>query len=203
MPPKSVDGKAVHANAVAPYELDFALKSRDKHHNFSLSKGGVDHEAYAYQLALDMGSAPTFSFMMRKGFKMFYTWAMGSNFNPKFRLVGPWANEDEAEHIMKTELYDVVKRTGGLVCQYTLFQNLSLVFSFAVTTEANTNLMQSSLRTLLSLFSFSAFSVSLSTPRMESPTQPPVEPRRSANSFLSPGPVRMRRCTRIKIPHGF
>lgn len=135
MPPKSMNGKAVFPNAVDPYDLDWTLNSRDKNHNFSLSKGGVDHEAYAYQLAVDMGAAPTFGFIMRKGFKVFYTWAMGSNFNPKFRLVGPWKDEDEAEHIMKTELYDVVKRTGGLVCEYTPVPDTSLLFI----AEANPN----------------------------------------------------------------
>lgn len=117
MPPVPADGKAAFPNSVAPYELDWALHCRDKEHDFSFSKGGVDHEAYAYQLALDMGAAPTFRHVLGKGFKVFYTWAMGSNFNPKFRLVGPWKDEEEAEQIMKTELYDVVKKTGGLVCE--------------------------------------------------------------------------------------
>ncbi|SPO03608.1 related to flavin-containing monooxygenase [Cephalotrichum gorgonifer] len=114
MPPMAADGKPHFPNSVAPYELDWALHCRDKDHDFAFTKGGVDHEAYAYQLALDMGAAPTFSFMLTKGFKVFFTWAMGSNFNPKFRLVGPWKNEGEAEEIMRTELYGVVKRTGGL-----------------------------------------------------------------------------------------
>lgn len=118
MPPTAANGKSVYPNSIDPYELDWALHSRDKDHDFSMSKGGVNHEAYAYQLALDMGAAPTISHVFKKGFRVFYTWAMGSNFNTKFRLVGPWREEREAERIMKTELYPVVKRTGGLVCKY-------------------------------------------------------------------------------------
>ena len=119
MPPVPIEGKSeqLSPNSVAPYELDWALHRRDKEHMFAFNKGGVDHEAYAYQLALDMGSAPTFSHVLGKGFKVFYTWAMGSNFNPKFRLVGPWKDPEEATHIMKMELFGVVKKTGGLFCE--------------------------------------------------------------------------------------
>lgn len=119
MPPIVPEGgKSTHANSVDPYELDYALHRRDKNHSFYGHKGGVEHEAYAYQLALDMGSAPTFRHVLGKGFKVFYTWAMGSNFNPKFRLVGPWKDSEEAEHIMKTELYGIVKKTGGWFCEW-------------------------------------------------------------------------------------
>ena len=120
MPPHPTDDWTPHANSLPPYELDWALHCRDGEHDFSFTKGGVDHEAYAYQLALDLGAAPTFRHVLGKGFKVFYTWAMGSNFNTKFRLVGPWKEEEEAESIMRTELYDVVKKTGGLVCEYPL-----------------------------------------------------------------------------------
>ena len=40
---------------------------------------------------------------------------MGSNFNPKFRFVGPWKRREASVKIMAGELYDVVKRTGGVV----------------------------------------------------------------------------------------
>jgi hypothetical protein len=43
---------------------------------------------------------------------------MGSNFNVKFRMIGPWKLEKEAESIMRNELYNVVKRSGGWVCKY-------------------------------------------------------------------------------------
>jgi dimethylaniline monooxygenase (N-oxide forming) len=103
-------------NAVPGYEMSFNLHPREGYDLFT-SKGGVDHESYAYQLALDMGAAPTFSFVRKKGFKVLYAWAMGANFNPKFRLVGPWKVEEEAEEIMRVELYGVVKRSGGVVCK--------------------------------------------------------------------------------------
>ena len=101
-------------NAVKQYELDWKLHPRGGYDMFA-TKRGVDHESYAYQLALDMGSAPTISFVASTGWKILFTWAMGSNFNPKFRLVGPWKWEEGAKHIMSTELFDVVKRSGGYV----------------------------------------------------------------------------------------
>ena len=101
-------------NALESYEMDWKLHARVGYDLFA-EKRGVDHESYAYQLALDMGSAPTISFVSSKGWKVLYTWAMGSNFNPKFRLVGPWQWEDGAAEIMATELFDVVKRSGGYV----------------------------------------------------------------------------------------
>ncbi|KAF5670779.1 flavin-containing protein [Fusarium circinatum] len=59
---------------------------------------------------------------------------MGSNFNTKFRMVGPWKWEKGAEHIMRNELYNIVKRSGGFVylATYTLvplflFGSMSLV----------------------------------------------------------------------------
>jgi dimethylaniline monooxygenase (N-oxide forming) len=73
---------------------------------------GVDHENYAYQLALDMESAPSAFYMLTRGYKMLVTWALGANFNTKFRLVGPWAFDD-AEEIMKGELWETVTRRGG------------------------------------------------------------------------------------------
>ena len=103
-------------NSVPPYDMDYALHSRAGYDLFS-TKRAVDHESYAYQLALDIGSAPTLTYMLGKGWKIFFTWAMGSNFNPKFRFVGPWKWEAGAETIMRTELFDVVKRTGGLLCE--------------------------------------------------------------------------------------
>lgn len=97
---------------VAGYEMDWKLHARAGYDLFT-QKRAVDHESYAYQLALDMGAAPTISYVMTKGWKVLFTWAMGSNFNPKFRLAGPWKSDDNAAEIIRTELYDVVKRSGG------------------------------------------------------------------------------------------
>lgn len=104
------------ADAVTSYEMDYKLHARAGVDLFA-RKRGVDHESYAYQLALDMGSAPTISYVFSRGWKVFFTWAFGSNFNTKFRLVGPWKWADGAEEIMSHELFDVVKRSGGFVCK--------------------------------------------------------------------------------------
>lgn len=114
--PVVAPGEAAYPDSVPHYEVDYALKARGGH-DFFKTKHGVEQESYAYQLALDIGAAPTLSFMMRQGFKAFFTWAMGSNLNPKFRLVGPWKWKAGALEIMRGELFDVVKQTGGVVCE--------------------------------------------------------------------------------------
>ncbi|KAF6795936.1 dimethylaniline monooxygenase [Colletotrichum sojae] len=120
--PMAAPGEAAYPDSVPHYDVDYALKARGGH-DFFKTKHGVEQESYAYQLALDIGSAPTLSFMMRQGYKAFFTWAMGSNFNPKFRLVGPWKWKAGALEIMRGELFNVVKQTGGGVffTTYTLF----------------------------------------------------------------------------------
>lgn len=93
-----------------PRDIDYKLHftpGRREYENY-----GVDHEAYAYQLALDMGSAPSFTEVLGHGFKTTFTWACGSNFNTKFRLMGPW-KWCGAPEVMRTELWDVVKKSGG------------------------------------------------------------------------------------------
>ncbi|KAM0351529.1 hypothetical protein ACHAPU_002534 [Fusarium lateritium] len=53
-------------NALEPYELDYQLHPRGSY-SFFETKRAVDHESYAYQLALDMGSAPRVFHVMKKG----------------------------------------------------------------------------------------------------------------------------------------
>lgn len=120
-------------NLLAPERVGggAALRPEDEPHYrlFSAKNAriryGVDHESYAYQLALDMGSAPSFSDVLRLGFtkgersdaksnsgswyKLPLTWALGANFNTKFRLLGPW-QWDGALEVMNTELWDTVAR---------------------------------------------------------------------------------------------
>ncbi|RDW75528.1 FAD protein [Coleophoma cylindrospora] len=89
----------------------------EEHYRLHLPKDrriqyGVDHENYAYQLAMDMESAPSASYVFCLGPKMFITWALGANFNTKFRLIGPWAFKG-AEEIMKEELWQTITRRGG------------------------------------------------------------------------------------------
>ncbi|KAJ4203784.1 hypothetical protein FSOLCH5_000194 [Fusarium solani] len=111
--PKEVP-RRISPNALPTYDLDYQIHPRGGY-SFYETKRAVDHESYAYQLALDMGAAPTATHVFKKGWKIFFTWAMGSNFNTKFRLVGPWKWERGAEEIMRNELFNVVKRSGGYV----------------------------------------------------------------------------------------
>ncbi|KAI1493255.1 hypothetical protein F5X96DRAFT_235867 [Biscogniauxia mediterranea] len=103
---------------------------------------GVDHESYAYQLALDMGSAPGFADVLRLAFfgdgdgdgkrgkwwcrwrfrfrwRIPLTWALGANFNTKFRLRGPWKWDGAAE-VMEGELWDTVARRELFFGHFTL-----------------------------------------------------------------------------------
>ncbi|TDZ14215.1 Dimethylaniline monooxygenase [N-oxide-forming] 2 [Colletotrichum orbiculare MAFF 240422] len=124
--PAAGPGQPDYPHAVPHYEVDYALKARGGHDLFK-TKHGVEQESYAYQLALDMGAAPTLSFVWHHGYRAFFTWAMGSNFNTKFRLVGPWKWETGALAIMRSELYNVVKQTGGGVF-FTTYTILPLFF---------------------------------------------------------------------------
>jgi dimethylaniline monooxygenase (N-oxide forming) len=80
---------------------------------------GVDHETYAYQLALDMDSAPgaleVFELGLAAGgnrvWRLPLTWALGANFNAKFRLRGPW-RWDGAVGVLADELWETVARRG-------------------------------------------------------------------------------------------
>jgi dimethylaniline monooxygenase (N-oxide forming) len=82
-------------------------------------KYGVDHESYAYQLACDMGSAPSFTEVICMGWKVAVTWAMSAQVNTKFRLVGPYKWEG-AKKVMETEIWDTVARRRGFFGHFTL-----------------------------------------------------------------------------------
>lgn len=117
--PKAIPRK-LDDRALLPYEVDYKLRPRAGYDLFA-TKRAVDHESYAYQLALDIGSAPCITHVARLGWKVLFTWAMGSNFNSKFRLVGPWKMEEHAVESMSNELYDVVSQSGGSLCEYCRF----------------------------------------------------------------------------------
>jgi len=80
---------------------------------------GVDHETYAYQLALDMDSAPGALEVVGLGLKaggnrvwrLPLTWALGANFNAKFRMRGPWRWEGSVD-VLADELWETVARRG-------------------------------------------------------------------------------------------
>jgi dimethylaniline monooxygenase (N-oxide forming) len=112
---------------VAPERIPRPLLPRDEpHYRLHHPKGsrihyGVDHESYAYQLALDMGSAPGILEILgrardmtvrgKQGWKLPVTWALGANYNTKFRLRGPWAIPDgDAEDMMVTEVWTTILR---------------------------------------------------------------------------------------------
>ena len=97
-----------------PIDIDYRLRSQPGRRAYE--SFGVDHDSYAYQLAMDIGAAPYFTQVLGMGFKVAFTWAFGPNFNTKFSLVGPWKWEGAGE-VMKTELWDVVKKSGGLFCK--------------------------------------------------------------------------------------
>jgi dimethylaniline monooxygenase (N-oxide forming) len=61
-----------------------------------------------------MGSAPSILEVGSFGPTVLLSWALGPNFNTKFRLVGPW-QWDGAADIMKGEQWKVVKRRKGFI----------------------------------------------------------------------------------------
>ncbi|OTA56657.1 FAD/NAD(P)-binding domain-containing protein [Hypoxylon sp. EC38] len=116
-------------NLMAP-ERTANLSDKDDHH-FRLRSGqgarinyGVDHETYAYQLALDMGAAPGFWDAVRAGWaaskyqaRLWYRipviWAAGAQLNAKFRLKGPYF-WDGAVHVLGGELWQTISRRHGM-----------------------------------------------------------------------------------------
>lgn len=126
---------------------------RLKHPTTSRIQYGVDHESYAYQLALDMESAPSFTEVVKAGwaypsqaisttwsrggaalkpvegawYKLPLVWALGANFNAKFRMRGPW-QWDGAREVLVDELWDTIERRGGFFGHVTLSGLPMLVF---------------------------------------------------------------------------
>ncbi|KAI3336822.1 FAD/NAD(P)-binding domain-containing protein [Xylariaceae sp. AK1471] len=98
---------------------------------------GVDHESYAYQLALDMGSAPSFSEVLSISlssreqadgwWKLLLVWALGANFNAKFRLSGPWKWHGAVE-VMTGELWETITRRHIVFGHFTLSILPMLIF---------------------------------------------------------------------------
>ncbi|KAG5952136.1 hypothetical protein E4U53_001502 [Claviceps sorghi] len=88
---------------LAPHRITRPLRPDDQTH-YMLRPGpgarityGVDHESYAYQLALDMDAAPGLRDILGlcswtrpvPSCRLFLVWVFGANFNVKFRLRGP------------------------------------------------------------------------------------------------------------------
>lgn len=116
-------------NLLAPNRVAHLLLPENEAHyrlipprGFSINYG-VEHEAYAYQLALDIGGSAGFWEVLRAGwtgssqgswYKLPLVWALGSNYNVKFRLRGPWQWEG-AEKVLVGELWNTIERRGGFV----------------------------------------------------------------------------------------
>jgi dimethylaniline monooxygenase (N-oxide forming) len=115
-----------------PRDIDYKLHMHPGRREYE--SYGVDHDAYAYQLALDMGSAPSFTQVAGFGFKTAFTWAMGPNFNTKFRLIGPWKWEG-ANEVMRGELWGVVKESGGWFCKFSVCCSILVSFTSYIDCE--------------------------------------------------------------------
>lgn len=125
-------------NLVQPAAIAHPLLAKDEHHyrlrslpNARITYG-VDHETYAYQLALDMDAAPSFTEILKAGFaagrpgrgtgiwyKLPIIWAAGAQFNAKFRLRGPWAWKGAVD-VLTVELWPTISRRGGFLGNFTL-----------------------------------------------------------------------------------
>ncbi|CZR49683.1 uncharacterized protein FPRO_14839 [Fusarium proliferatum ET1] len=113
-------------NLVAPCKLCDLNTGDEAHYKLHTKSSdrvtyGVDHESYAYQLALDMNSAPgivdiwritwtTQNLTMRSMCRLFIIWAFGAHFNTKFRLIGPWAWGSATEILVSDEFWHTITR---------------------------------------------------------------------------------------------
>ena len=122
------------SDALDSYELDYKLHPRSfpttraatadepgadvRTINMAETKRGVDQESYAYQLALDIGGAPTIGHVIKNyAWRSWWVWAMGPNFNPKLRMVGPFKMSDaQLREIFEEELWKITRRSGWFVC---------------------------------------------------------------------------------------
>ncbi|KAK5994501.1 Monooxygenase ptmN [Cladobotryum mycophilum] len=113
-------------NLVAPNRIQDDLRPEDEpHYRLIHPPGsrinyGVDHESYAYQLALDMDAAPGFksicALTAQKGgkdlraWRLPVLWAFGAHFNTKFRLQGPWQWNGAYDTFISDELWQTLTR---------------------------------------------------------------------------------------------
>lgn len=129
-------------NLLAPERIKHPLQTCDESH-YRLVPGaripyGVDHESYAYQLALDMGSAPglmdifqRFQWHSKQSFlRLLIIWALGANFNTKFRLQGPWKWDHAQELFVSDEFWLTITRRPILFGKCIKRISLSVLLSF-------------------------------------------------------------------------
>ena len=123
-------------NLVAPAQIPRPLLPADEpHYRLRPPPGarityGVDHETYAYQLALDIGSAPSFTEIVRAGWregpptlrpggtglwwKLPIIWGAGAQFNAKFRIRGPY-QWNRAVGVLGGDMWETISRRGGFL----------------------------------------------------------------------------------------
>lgn len=122
---------------LAPHRIPRTLVSEDEHH-YKLRPlpgaritYGVDHETYAYQLAMDMDAAPGLWDIMRffswdrkmMFYRLLILWIFGANLNTKFRLQGPWAWGGAFAAMTSDEMWETITRrpilfgkSGSVAC---------------------------------------------------------------------------------------
>ncbi|TWU73003.1 hypothetical protein ED733_004772 [Metarhizium rileyi] len=111
-------------NLLSPQSIPRPLLPEDQHHyRLRPPPGarvnyGVDHESYAYQLALDLGSAPGLFDIIRliswkkavMSWKLVLLWIFGAHINTKFRLKGPWKWNGALEVFTSDEIWQTITR---------------------------------------------------------------------------------------------
>lgn len=111
-------------NLLAPHNIPRPLVPEDEgHYKLRSMPGarityGVDHESYAYQLALDMGSAPGLWDIIQlcsckrvaQSLKLIIIWVFGAHINTKFRLRGPWRWDGAVSLLTSDEIWQTITR---------------------------------------------------------------------------------------------
>jgi dimethylaniline monooxygenase (N-oxide forming) len=64
-----------------------------------------------------MESPPSFFQILARSLKMTLVWALGANFNAKFRLEGPWAWYGTWE-VLEGEYWETIMRRGGFFGEF-------------------------------------------------------------------------------------
>lgn len=112
------------AKLLSPQSIPRPLLPEDeKHYKLRVLPGarinyGVDHESYAYQLALDLDSAPGLLDILQlfrwrqavQSLKLLIIWIFGAHINTKFRIIGPWKWDGAIEVLTSDEIWQTITR---------------------------------------------------------------------------------------------
>ncbi|QPG96512.1 hypothetical protein C2857_004426 [Epichloe festucae Fl1] len=124
------------SHLLAPHRIPRPLVPEDEsHYKLRAMPGarityGVDHESYAYQLALDTGSAPGLWDMigllswrrLAQSLKLIIIWIFGANINTRFRLQGPWKWDGAVSLLASDEIWHTITRRPILFGIHSSFQ---------------------------------------------------------------------------------